>query len=173
VRRMANFNLSDYQTVQDRIDLFWKRFPQGRFNTEIISFTPEQVLVKAEVWTDWAEDSPRAVDYAEEKLTQTGVNRSSFVENAITSALGRAISQLGGNLSPKGLKPSREEMEKVERVSVAPTFLARADVLVSQNNVDGLRKLYVEAQNSGASPEVLKGIESRANGLAKSKDSEK
>jgi hypothetical protein len=172
---MANFNLNDYQTVQERIDLFWVRFPNGRFNTEIVSFTPEQVLVKAEVWTDWAEDAPRAVDYAEERLTTTGVNRSSFVENAITSALGRCISQLGGNLSPKGKKPSREEMEKVARTGSAPVvdWFGEADKLIANNDVVGLRKLYRDAQRLGASATILKGIESRGNGLNKPENPEK
>jgi hypothetical protein len=169
---MANFNLNDYQTVQERIDLFWVRFPNGRFNTEIVSFTPEQVLVKAEVWTDWAEDAPRAVDYAEERLSQTGVNRTSFVENAITSALGRCISQLGGNLSPKGHKPSREEMEKVARAEQAE-FLVWADEFVANKDLTGLRGLYGKAQAKGMPVEVLKGIEARANGLSKPADSQK
>lgn len=164
---MASFDLSKYQTVQQRIDLFWVKFPSGRFNTEIVSFTENQVLVKAEVWTDWAEDNPRAVDYAEEKLTNSGVNRTSFVENAITSALGRAISQLGGDLSPSGLKPSREEMEKVQRVTENDVYTA----MLACKSVEELRSVYAEAQKAGVSSQLLKEISARADGLKKSQDS--
>lgn len=163
------FNMSEYQTVQERIDLFWERYPQGRFNVEIISLTESQVVMKAEVWTDWAEDAPRAVDYAEERPTKTGVNATSFIENCSTSCLGRAISQLGGNLSPKGKKPSREEMQKVERINQTG-FIATADSLAAAKDLDGLRKLYASAQTAGANPETLKGISDRANGLKTAPD---
>jgi len=42
------FDLLQYQTAQERIDLFWLKFPNGRLYTELVSFTPEQVVFKAE-----------------------------------------------------------------------------------------------------------------------------
>jgi len=65
---MAQFNLSEYQTVQERIDLFWNKFPRGRLNVELVSFTPEQVIFKAECYADRDDVYPMAVDFAEERL---------------------------------------------------------------------------------------------------------
>lgn len=152
---MANFNLKDYQTVQDRIDLFWKAWPKGRFDLDIIHMDATQVVIRARVWTDKYDEDPVAVDFAEEKVTQTGVNKTSYVENCATSALGRAISQLGGELSPKGKKASREEMEKVVRASAGTNWVAQASTL---GTVEELRKLYAKANVSGASPEELEEI---------------
>jgi hypothetical protein len=163
------FDLSQYQTVQQRIDLFWERFPQGRFNIDIVSLTESQVVMKAEVWTDWAEDAPRAVDYAEERVTTSGVNKTSHIENCATSCLGRAISQLGGELSPSGKKPSREEMQKVQRMTENDFYLAMDDA----KTVEALRTLYADAQKAGVSSQLLKEIADRANGLKATQDSAK
>jgi len=167
---MAYFDLSQYQTVQERIDLFWTLYPNGRFNLEIVSMTPEQVVIKSEVWTDIAEEKPRAVDFAEERFGSSPVNKSSFIENCATSSLGRCISQLGGALSPKGKKASAEEMAKVNRVNNRD-WLAEADALALVYNLDGLRKLYSEAVAARALPEIVEKIKAYGNDLAGSQDS--
>lgn len=169
---MAHFDLSQYQTVQERIDLFWERFPQGRFNLDIITVSEQQVIIKAEVWTDWAEDKPRAVDYAEERFGSSPVNKTSFIENCASSALGRAISQLGGNLSPKGKRPSASEMEKVNRLNNRD-WLKEAEDLAWKEDIDGLRRLFVEADRLKVSQEVLNKIKELGNGHKGSKDSTK
>jgi hypothetical protein len=166
---MAQFNLAQYQTVQQRIDLFWKKYPNGRFNVEIVSLTDAQVVMKAEVWTDWERDVPACVDYAEERPTTSGVNKTSHIENCATSALGRAISQLGGELSPSGLKPSREEMEKVARLTENDFYVAMTEA----TSVEALRDLYALAQKSGVSSQLLKEIADRANGLKTASNSAK
>lgn len=172
---MAYFDLEKYQTVQQRIDLFWKKYPNGRFNVSIISLTPEQVVMQASVWTDWERDEPTCVDYAEERPTSKGVNSTSHIENCSTSALGRAISQLGGELSPAGLKPSREEMAKVERISKEASSLSDADIYTKMNGlttVESLRALYADAKANNASKELLKEIADRANGLKATQDTQ-
>jgi hypothetical protein len=162
---MAHFNLADYQTVQDRVDLFWEQYPKGRFDLDIVHMDSTQVVIRARVWTDKYDDDPVAVDFAEERVTQTGVNKTSFVENCATSALGRAISQLGGALSPKGKKPSREEMEKVQRGQQV-NWVAQATTL---KTVEELRKLYAKANVSGAKPEELNEIKRLADERSSSK----
>jgi hypothetical protein len=167
---MAYFDLSAYQTVQERIDLFWELHPNGRFNLEIVSMTPDQVVIKSEVWTDIAEEKPRAVDFAEERFGSSPVNKSSYIENCATSSLGRCISQLGGALSPKGKKASAEEMAKVNRVNNRD-WIAEADALALVYNLDGLRKLYSEAVANRVLPEIVEKIKTYGNDLAGSQDS--
>jgi hypothetical protein len=43
---------------------------------------------------------------------------TSFIENCETSSLGRCLSNMG--LAKQGARPSREEMQKVERLGGAP-----------------------------------------------------
>jgi hypothetical protein len=168
---MAHFNLNEYQTVQERIDLFWKKFPAGRFRLDIVSQSDNQVIIKASVWTDKNDKHPTTVDFAEERIGTSPVNKISHVENCATSALGRAISALGGEFSPKGKRPSREEMDKVARntKATAKDWLSMADALGS--DIEGLRLLYSEAKTGGATSATLDKIKAIANGLTSKEDS--
>jgi hypothetical protein len=169
---MAHFNLNEYQTVQERIDLFWKKFPAGRFKLDIVSQSDNQVIIKASVWTDKNDKHPTTVDFAEERIGTSPVNKISHVENCSTSALGRAISALGGEFSPKGKRPSREEMDKVARNSkvTVKDWSVMADAL--GDDIEGLRLLYSEAKTGGASENTLEKIKAIANGLASKKDTD-
>ena len=144
------FDLDSYQTVQERIDLFRTRYPDGRFELQLVHMTENQVVMKASVYTVFDSEFPTCQDFAEETLGSSPVNKTSFVENCATSALGRAISQLGGEFSPTNKKPSREEMEKVARAQV--DWMAEADKVL---NVNQARELYAKAKAAKAPAEVL------------------
>jgi len=166
---MAHFNLAEYQTVQERVDLFWSRYDKGRFNLELISITPDQVVFKAEVYLHKDDLYPATVDYAEERLGSSPVNKTSFVENCATSALGRAISMLGGEFSPKGKRPSQQEMSKVQRLS-QPEVARNWELALSNiNDIEGLRSLYNEAKQGKAPTAILEAIKGKADGISGNK----
>ena len=150
------FDLSQYQTVQERIDLFWNSFPNGRLNLEIVLLNEAQVVMKAEVYLDKADEKPAAVDFAEERLGTSHINKVSFVENCATSAYGRAISALGGQFSPKGKRPSAQEMEKVNRANA--DLFAKAEELFKAKDLVALKQIYVDAQNAKLPKEQLDQI---------------
>jgi hypothetical protein len=159
------FDLSQYQTVQERIDLFWQRYPAGRINVELVSFTPEQVVFKAEIFANRDEVDPITVDFAEERLGSSPVNKTSFVENCATSAVGRAISMLGGEFSPKGKRPSQQEMSKVQRLSTPEVSRNWQAALDNINDIEGLRSLYNEAKQGKAPNAILEAIKGKADGI--------
>ena len=140
------FDLSQYQTVQERIDWFWAKYGNGRLNLEIVLINETQVVMKAEVFLDKADEKPAAVDYAEERLGTSHINKVSFVENCATSAYGRAISALGGEFSPKGKRPSAQEMEKVNRAN--EDIYTQASEAYFNKDLAKLKTLYVEAQQA-------------------------
>jgi hypothetical protein len=150
------FDLSQYQTVQERIDLFWARYGNGRLNLEIVLINEQQVVMKAEVYLDKADEKPAAVDYAEERLGTSHINKVSFVENCATSAYGRAISALGGEFSPKGKRPSAQEMEKVNRAN--ETIYADASEAFFNKDLAKLKALFGEAQQAKLPKEQLEQI---------------
>lgn len=112
---MARFNIDEYETVETRLDKFWTDHPEGRVLTEreINGVATNQWVVKASVYFDRADERPTATGYAEEVVTERGVNQTSALENCETSAIGRALANCG--YAAKGKRPSREEMEKVQR----------------------------------------------------------
>jgi hypothetical protein len=162
---MAHFDLSQYQTAQERIDLFWQKYPNGRLNIELVSFTPDQVVFKAECYAHRDEVDPLTVDFAEERLGSSPVNKTSFVENCSTSAVARAISLLGGEFSPKGKRPSQSEMQKVTRLTDAPTTRNWQAALDNINDIEGLRSLYNEAKQGKAPGAILEAIKGKADGI--------
>ena len=153
---MALFDLAQYQTVQERIDLFWAKYPEGRLNLEIVSMTDTQVVMKAEVFLNKDDSFPAAVDYAEERLGSSPVNKTSFVENCATSAYGRAISALGGEFSPKGKRPSAQEMEKVNRAN--DDVYSKASNAYFNKDLVALKAAYAEAQQVKLTKEQLEQI---------------
>jgi hypothetical protein len=118
------FDLDSYEPVASRIQRFYEAYPTGAIHCEIVHDDGQRVIIKATVWRDINDARPAAVDYAEELLSDRGVNSLSRVENCATSATGRAISIAAHGLGPSDWtkKPSREEMAKVQRSSNGPTF---------------------------------------------------
>lgn len=110
---MARFNLEDYQTVEDRLREFYANYPDGRVDTELIHHSDTRFIFKATIYRDQNPDSvPWATGHAEEIVGSTMVNKTSAAENCETSAVGRALAN--ANFAPKGARPSREEMAKVQ-----------------------------------------------------------
>ncbi len=113
---MARFNLEEYEPVEDRLEKFHKQHKEGRVITEMVGYTDDRGVFKASLYRDFEEEKPWATGYAEETRGQGGlVNDTSHLENCETSAIGRALANAG--YAPKGKRPSREEMQKVNRVS--------------------------------------------------------
>jgi hypothetical protein len=113
------FDLDSYEPVASRIQRFYDAYPTGAIHCEIVHDDGQRVVVKATVWRDINDAQPSAVDFAEELISDRGVNSTSRVENCATSATGRAISIAAHGLGPSDYtkKPSREEMAKVQRQS--------------------------------------------------------
>lgn len=116
------FNLDDYDPVEERLAKFWADHPEGRVLTSLVSAGGGEYIVRAEVYTNRDDDRPAASGYAQEVTTQKGVNSTSALENCETSAIGRA---LANSTYAAKRRPSREEMEKVQR-RAGPDLLAQA-----------------------------------------------
>lgn len=150
---MAQFNLADYETVEQRIARFYKDYPDGRIITKNHTTPTDRSVstwvVEAFVYLTDADQErklPKATGFAFEIDGAGMANKTSALENAETSAIGRALANAGysGNK-----RTSREEMAKVER-AVTPSAPARpwlleAEELAKSNNIAGLRSLYSDA----------------------------
>lgn len=85
----------NYVEVNERIKAFWQLCPNGRIYTQIVTIDNGICVIKAEVYENMQEDYPRATGIAYEKEGSTFINKTSYIENCETSAVGRALGNAG------------------------------------------------------------------------------
>ena len=82
----------EYITVNERVKEFRRLHPQGQLITTIMANADSQVLFKAEVLI---EGVCVATGHAYEKEGSSFINKTSYIENCETSAIGRALGMAG------------------------------------------------------------------------------
>jgi hypothetical protein len=172
---MAMFNLEDYETVEERIRRFYEDNPDGRIVSYELTSKADRAkgywVVRAQVFTDHEDqhtNNPKASGLAFEIEGTSGANKTSALENAETSAIGRALANAGYSGNKRA---SREEMEKVARgpVAVSPKpavpeeFLIKVDASVS---IEELKHLWEDSVKAGFSDQVSKLIADKRKALS-------
>lgn len=167
---MARFNLADYETVEERLRRAHATYEDLRIVTEWENNNrfaeqpqapgPMTWVVKASVYLtagDQANNLPKATGYAVEIDGTGGANNGSALENAETSAIGRALANM--NLSGNK-RASREEMQKVERTQT--DYVAE---LEKATTVEAVRELYAKAVRSQQPKDVIETIKAKGEKL--------
>lgn len=139
----------DYVQVNERVKAFRSVCPDGVIETEMVYYTGGRVMFKATVKDQ--DDRILATGYAEEKEGSTMINKTSFIENCETSAVGRALGFAG-----IGIDASMASAEEVATAivnqnkpaprpaapSYPPEFMAACKVKADDGRTLG--KLYKE-----------------------------
>jgi hypothetical protein len=115
LERLMAFDLSNYETVDERLHKWWKDYPDGRIETELLEASANRFIVIARIFKTEADLKACATGIAMETISDRGVNANFALPNAETSAIGRALANAG--FSAKGKRPSREEMASVNAKS--------------------------------------------------------
>ena len=82
----------NYNTVNQRVLAFHELFPEGRIITELVSLENGVCLFRAHAYDG---DTELSTGTAMEKESSSYINKTSFVENCETSAVGRALGLIG------------------------------------------------------------------------------
>ena len=145
------FSPDQYATVAERIELFYSRFPQGRINTELVTREDGEITFKALVYRTANDAFAAATGWASEREGDSDINTVACLENTETSAVGRALANLGFTASSK--RPSREEMEKVARLrsslSLGQKQEGRGQLHSLPNVTDDLLEILARAAQKG------------------------
>lgn len=83
----------DYAEVNQRIKAFRMCYPNGSITTDIVSLENGIVTIKATAANE--EGAIIATGYAQEKESSSYINKTSYIENCETSAVGRALGFCG------------------------------------------------------------------------------
>jgi len=86
-----------YVQVRDRIQFFNENYPNGTITTDLLSEPQDKnIVVKARIAPDVAEEPHRHfTGHAQELVGDGFINKTSALENAETSAVGRALAMMG------------------------------------------------------------------------------
>ena len=175
---MAQFNLEDYDTVASRIGKLYEKHPDARIITHNLTTEEDRAamtwIVKAEIHLPMFTLSDDVVMNPKPKnnwyVKSTGLafeidgagmaNKTSALENCETSAIGRALANMGLSGDQRA---SREEMAKVQRgVEPSRDWIAEAQTIM---NTKELRDLYNKARQGGAGQHILAQITDYAKAL--------
>jgi hypothetical protein len=108
-----DFDPESYAPVAARVELFYERFPTGRILTELVQHTDQEIVFRAAVYRAAEDREPAATGWAAERVGDGEINAVACLENTETSAIGRALANLGFLASR--LRPSAEEVAKARR----------------------------------------------------------
>lgn len=147
--------LANYVPVNERLEQFYADHPEGRVLTTVMEHSAEDgfILMRAEIYRNQDDVGPAATGHAFENRGSGYVNKTSYIENCETSAVGRGLALLGYEIK-RGIA-SREEMQKVERMQggtsekvqpINPTV--ERNVLLK--GVMDARKLLAEAEGAAS-----------------------
>jgi len=89
----VDIHSKDYVTVPERVKAFRTMCPDGAITTDIVKLEGDEVVIKA-IITD-GNGKLLATGLSQENKASSYINKSSYVENCETSAVGRALGFLG------------------------------------------------------------------------------
>ena len=101
--KTTNIKGKEYAEVNQRIKAFRMLYPMGCIKTELVSNENGICVFKAEVFSglsaedeeDGYEDNLLGTGHAYEKESSSYINKTSYIENCETSAVGRALGMAG------------------------------------------------------------------------------
>lgn len=123
----------EYVTVSERVKAFRKICPNGSIETKIIEHDGSAVLMQAVILDD--EGRVVASGYSREEKQSSYINKTSYIENCETSAVGRALGFLGigidGDIASAQemygatvvQEKNRIEEKKQEKITLADTII--------------------------------------------------
>lgn len=91
-----NIKGSEYVLVKDRVVAFNQMYPNGSIVAELVSdYDSKLIVMKSTVTPDTDKPARKFVDYSQAVIGDGMVNKTAALENASTSATGRALAMMG------------------------------------------------------------------------------
>ena len=141
--KTMNIRGKEYASVNERVTAFRKICPNGKIITETISHEEGVIMMKA---TIIGEDGIiLATGTAQEKQNASQVNRTSYVENCETSAVGRALGFCGigiddGIATSEEVQNAQLQQENDQKYAVSDRQVAQIYQLYNEDEIEEMMK---------------------------------
>ena len=122
--RKTNIKGKDYVDVATRLQAFRQMYPEGCIETVRNKETPDDVA-EFEAFVRTEDGRLLATGHAREVQSSSMINKTSFVENAETSAIGRALGHVG-----IGSTQSIASVEELTSAMAAQEVIAQTDKVI-------------------------------------------
>lgn len=93
--KTVNIKGKDYVPVNERLIYFTKHYPNGSIRNSVQVIDGDRIIATCEVYPDIADERRCFVANAMEVIGDGYINKQSALENAETSAVGRALGMMG------------------------------------------------------------------------------
>ena len=155
--KTVNIKGKEYVEVNERVKHFREDYPGWSIETEMLSNDGGVCVFKATIKDE--NGAAKAVGHAYEKESSSFINKTSYIENCETSAVGRALGFLGIGIDVS--IASSDEVANAVRNQSAPKagkidFKAIREKLTEIDNVDELNKYWFSLKLTDKQANVLK-----------------
>ena len=156
----------DYVMVKDRIIFFNEHYPNGSIRTELIEIT-DRFIVKSTIIPDVDKPERYFTGHAEEVIGSSQINKTSALENAETSSLGRSLASMG--IGVEDSFASADEVKNAQYKQAIPAYQKtenqreKFDKLISHACFDGKKKEVKDFWLKADSLSVTEGLLTKMN----------
>ena len=150
-----------YVLVSDRILYFNETYKEGCITTDLVKYEDKQIIIKATVYPEWLQGR-NFTGYSQSIEWQGYINKTSALENAETSAVGRALAMMG-----IGVIDSIASVDEINKAKGAWALSTTSDWLDKPNfwkrNMDNLKSAIEKWERKKNKEETLAYLEATYN----------
>lgn len=140
-----------YATVAERIKAFRKLYPSGAIKTEIVSLENGVCVIHAKVGYnnegrfdgDRTEFIVLGEGTAYEKENSSFINKTSYIENCETSAVGRALGMCGFGIDTDVASAEEVKTATLQQEAEKPITAEKRKALIKTCQEDGIPESYI------------------------------
>lgn len=124
-----------YVEVNERIKAFWKLCEEGKIITELLKLEDGICVFKAYIYENKNDPEPRATGTAQEKEGSSFINKTSYVENCETSAIGRALGNAGIGIDTSVASANEVANAMENQKKISPAMVDALKDLIKTKNI--------------------------------------
>lgn len=157
----------EYAAVNGRINAFRRLYPQGFISTEIVSLEAGVVVMKATCgYYEGTQAVVLGTGLAYEREGSSNINKTSYIENCETSAVGRALGMAGIGVTAAVASSEevqnailqQEEMQDDINPEKRVALIDEINAMMRDYDQDTKRTLFAQALQEAGLPKKTSGV---------------